>query len=211
MKRLLAVIALTFFLGTPVPSHAATETLALRSTLNFSQLGAPKAWHTAAGQVARRPWWGTLSGTVGGDAVSVKLDRRAWSVIGTAVGGSVTLMLDHNNGALVGQAGGGAAQMAYRWNTEFARTVGRTGKGALDFNVSFTAAAVRGAAYGAPLILTYNKETGTLSGTALGKAISLVYDSRSGVLQGKIGDRQCQLTAVNLNIADILQYFFLLL
>ena len=161
----------------------------------------PFAEAAAVAHFARRPVIGTLKGGLGGAPVELTLDRRAWTITGGANGAPVQVSIDHDAKTVKGGAGGRPVDLTFDWSPEKV-----TYNGPAGYTVDWKAGTLKGDG----VELTFDLQAGTASGGAWGYPVQLSLDAVSGKLTGGMNGAPVDATLVNMDLSDLLQYFFVL-
>lgn len=217
MSKHREIFAILSLCAAAVPAAAGMEGAALEASSSFGELrmtgfarvmkGAREAAMEAK---SARPASGAISGAVGGRPVSLSLDRRGWTLRGAADGGLVDVRIDHDAKTIRGVSGEHEIDVAFDWTSERAKLSGARGKDRVNLTVDFIDTGIYGYIGEQFIKANYDREGGTLRGHAKNAPIDLTYDKLSGRMRGTLRGVWVELTLVNLEMGDFLQYFFLL-
>ena len=219
MIRILGLFSLSVLLA--APAQAAVEALSFRAADSFQQLGVSgfsrfavknaAVKTTAAARPAGRPASGVISGAVNQKPVELRLDRRAWTLSGAANGGPVMLSIDHAAKTITGEAAGEKVGLNFTWSSDRMDISGLRGTRKVGMKVDYLRGGLQGYVGGVFVKLDYDRESGRLQGHAKNLPIDLRYDRISGHLRGMMHGAPVELMLVNIEIGELLQYFFLLI
>ncbi len=216
MKACIAAAALA--LSLPVSAQAGgLEAASLSAGHNFRVHQAPGLNKRAAWSgvkvvpVAGRPWFASISGTLNGKAVQLQLNRRTWKLLGSVNGVSVALAIDHTAKRITSEDPAFPVSLEFKWSPEKVVLSGSSQGQPVKVIVDFKKASLVGEARAALIKLDYDRETGAFTGQARNKKIVWNYDRRTGRMTRRGGAVPVDLTLVNLEMGDFLQYFFVLL
>jgi hypothetical protein len=186
-------------------SFALAAALALAATAHAATLegvkAQPFAQTAAVAHFSRRPMTGTVTGGLGGAPIELTLNRRAWTITGGANGAPVQISIDHDAKRITGGAGGRPVELTFDWSPEKV-----TYNGPAGYTVDWQAGTLQGEG----VDLTFDLRAGTASGGAWGYPVELKLDAVSGRLTGGMNGAPVDAVLVNMDLSDLLQYFFVL-
>jgi hypothetical protein len=170
----------------------------------------PAAVGRAARQIGR-PRFASVTGSLGGAAFEAKLSRSLWLLSGQAGGQAIGVTIDHEGKSMLGDIGGRRVELAFHWTPARSLVQGMFDGAPLRYEVNFGDVSVAGVHARKPFRFALDAAKGRITGTIEGKAVRLDYNRVSGRLVGALGDREIDVTVVNMELGEFLQYYFLLL
>lgn len=159
---------------------------------------------------------GSIKGALNGGTADVKINRLDWTLTGGVNHGPVDLVVDHEARTIKGGANHSPVDLRFEWSKERVLVEGGANHSPVSYVADWERGELAGHVNNAPLKIAFDMREGQAGGGAVelagyaGRApVSLRYDKSSGRLTGAMNRAPVDVTLVNCDLYDFLQYFFL--
>jgi hypothetical protein len=205
-----AFVALLPALAAAAPS---LESAASGSLAAFEAAPLPRPT-AAAAALARRPAVATIKGGMSGFPVDLTFDRGAWTITGGIGGYPADIHIDQDGKKVSGGVNGSPIELTFDWTPEKVTYKGAANLSPVEYMVDWQAGTVDGYANNARLHLEFDLAKGTVNpdkSYANAAPVGLALDAQSGKLTGAMNHSAVEMTIVNGDLSDFLQYLFVFL
>ena len=171
-------------------------------------------WAAAAVATAHTtglPVVATIKGGMNHSPVDLTLNRREWTIKGGINLSPTDLKIDHDRKTITGGANHSPVDLSFQWSTEKIVIEGGANRSPVSLTVDWTAGTITGHASHSPVRVEFDLQKGTAKGYAGLAPVELALDNASGRLTGGMNHSPVDVTLVNCDLSDFLQYFFLFL
>jgi hypothetical protein len=159
---------------------------------------------------------GTIKGGMNGSPVDIKIDKARWTVTGGMNHSPVDVAIDHEARTIKGGANLSPVDLRFEWSKERVLVEGGANHSPVRYLADWEKGELTGYANNAPLKITFDMKAGQagertveLAGYAGHAPVELSFDKVSGRLTGGMNRSLVDVTLVNCDLYDFLQYFFL--
>ncbi len=161
---------------------------------------------------------GTVRGGLNGSPADITLDKIAWTITGGMNGSPVDVKINHDEKTISGGANLSPVDLKFAWSTEEVAVYGGANHSPVGYTVNWNSGLLEGYSNNAPLRLEFAMNEGdaaartvAVKGYARNAPVDLSYDKVTGRLSGGMNGAPVDVTLVNCDLYDFLQYFFLFL
>ncbi|MDA8129937.1 MAG: hypothetical protein M0011_00380 [Elusimicrobia bacterium] len=159
---------------------------------------------------------GSITGGMNHSPVDVKIDKVNWTITGGINLSPVDVKIDNDAMTIKGGANHSPVDLKFSWSPEEVTVDGGANHSPVRYTVNWKNGLLEGYANHAPLKLEFNMDEGnadartvTVTGYANRAPVELTYDKVSGRITGGMDRSPVDITLVNCDLYDFLQYFFL--
>ncbi|KAF0127216.1 MAG: hypothetical protein FD189_431 [Elusimicrobia bacterium] len=159
---------------------------------------------------------GTIRGGMNGSPADVKINKLDWTITGGMNHSPVDVAIDHEARTIKGGANLSPVDLRFEWSKEKVLVEGGANRSPVSYLADWEKGELTGYANNAPLKITFDMKEGQageniveLTGYAGRAPVSLSYNKVSGRLTGAMNRAPVDVTLVNCDLYDFLQYFFL--
>jgi hypothetical protein len=159
---------------------------------------------------------GSIKGGMNGSPADVRIDKLNWTVTGGMNHSPVDLVIDHDARAIKGGANLSPVDLRFDWSKERVLVEGGANNSPVSYVADWEKGELTGRMNNAPLRIVFDMKAGQagertveLAGYAGRAPVNLSYDKVSGRLTGAMNRAPVDVTLVNCDLYDFLQYFFL--
>ncbi len=159
---------------------------------------------------------GVITGGMNHSPVDIKIDKAGWTITGGMNRSPVDIKIDHDARTITGGANHSPIDLKFAWSTEEVTVDGGANHSPVHYTVNWKNGLLEGYSNHAPLKLEFNMDEGnadaktvTVTGYANHAPVELTYDKVSGRISGGMDRSPVDITLVNCDLYDFLQYFFL--
>ncbi len=159
---------------------------------------------------------GTIKGGINGSPADIKIDKVGWTIKGGMNGSPVDVAIDHEARAISGGANLSPVDLRFEWSKEKILVEGGANHSPVSYLADWEKGEVTGHMNNAPLKLEFDMDEGTagsmivkVTGYANRAPVELVYNKHNGHIGGTMNRSPVDITLVNCDLYDFLQYFFL--
>ncbi|MBI5881582.1 MAG: hypothetical protein HZB91_00525 [Elusimicrobia bacterium] len=182
------------------------------SAFKFQPAGLPSLSAFAQNRV------GTIKGGMNHSPVDITIDKRAWTIKGGMNHSPVDVAIDHEKARITGGANHSPVDLAFAWTPESMLVEGGANRSPVKLYVNWKDGILTGHANHSPVKVEFDMKAGDadaktveLKGYANHAPVVLSFDKVSGRLTGGMNHAPVDVTIVNADLYDFLQYFFLFL
>ncbi|MBI5208826.1 MAG: hypothetical protein HY927_02490 [Elusimicrobia bacterium] len=161
---------------------------------------------------------GTVTGGMNHSPVNITIDKRAWTIKGGMNHSPVDVAIDHENNKITGGANLSPVSLSFAWTPESVVVEGGANRSPVKLAVDWKKGLLEGYANHSPVRVEFDMKEGSaddnivaLKGYAKHAPVVLQFDKVTGNLTGGMGHAPVNVTFVNADLYDFLQYFFLFL
>lgn len=159
---------------------------------------------------------GTIKGGMNGSPVDIKIDKVRWTIKGGMNHSPVDVAIDHEARTISGGANLSPVDLRFEWSKEKVLVEGGANHSPVSYLADWEKGEVTGYMNNAPLKLEFDMQEGAagsmivkITGYANRAPVELVYNKHNGHIGGGMNRSPVDVTLVNCDIYDFLQYFFL--
>jgi hypothetical protein len=159
---------------------------------------------------------GTIKGGINGAKADISLNKLAWTITGGLNGSPVDVKIDQDAKTITGGANGSPVDLKFDWSPEQVTVTGGADSSEVNYTVNWKNGLLEGYAGGAPLRMEFDMQEGVadanivkVTGYAGGADLDLTFNKISGRISGGMGGAPVNMTLVNCDLYDFLQYAFL--
>lgn len=159
---------------------------------------------------------GTIKGGMNGSPVDIKIDKVRWTIKGGMNHSPVDVAIDHEARTIEGGANLSPVDLSFEWSKERVLVEGGANHSPVRYVADWKKGELAGHINNAPLRISFDMKAGQagaktveLTGYAGRAPLSLSFDKVSGRLEGAMNNSPVDVTLVNCDLYDFLQYFFL--
>lgn len=159
---------------------------------------------------------GSIKGGMNGSPVDVKMNKADWTIKGGMNHSPVDLVIDHEARTIKGGANLSPVDLRFEWSKERVLVEGGANNSPVSYAADWEKGELTGHMNNAPLRIVFDMKAGQagervveLTGYAGRAPVNLSYDKVSGRLTGAMNRAPVDVTLVNCDLYDFLQYFFL--
>lgn len=166
---------------------------------------------------ARRPVRiGTVQGGMNGGPVDITINKLEWTITGGMNGSPVQVAINNDAKTITGGANHSPVQLNFEWSPERVLVQGGANHSPVKYLVDWRAGELDGYMDNSPVKLSFNMDEGNaaaktvrVTGYVNHAPVDLTYDKISGRITGGMDGAPVDVTLVNCDLYDFLQYFFL--
>lgn len=159
---------------------------------------------------------GTVRGGMNGGPVDVTINKLEWTITGGMNGSPVQVAIDNDARTITGGANGSPVQLNFEWSPERVLVQGGANHSPVKYLVDWQSGELDGYMDNSPVKLSFNMDEGNAEATTVRVTgyvnhapVDLTYDKVSGRITGGMDGAPVDVTLVNCDLYDFLQYFFL--
>lgn len=160
---------------------------------------------------------GTIKGGMNASPVDVKINKLDWTITGGMNHSPVDVKIDHEAKTITGGANHSPVQLQFDWSPEEVTVYGGANNSPVRYTVNWEKGVLEGYSNNSPVKIEFVKSDGvagpvtSITGYANYAPVELTYNGINGHLGGGMNHSQVDVTLVNCELGDFLQYFFLFL
>lgn len=159
---------------------------------------------------------GTLKGVANYGPVDLKLNKLDWTITGLANNAVTNLVIDHQEMEIRGAANNSPVDLKFDWSTEQVTVHGNANRRQVRYTVNWEKGLLEGYAAATPVSLRFDMGEGSADVTTVNvrgsvghSPVDLTYNKVTGRLGGYMNYAPVDMTLVNCDLYDFLQYFFM--
>ncbi len=159
---------------------------------------------------------GTIKGGMNGSPVDITVNKLEWTISGGMNHSQVQVAIDNDAKTITGGANGSPVQLNFEWSPEKVLVQGGANHSPVKYLVDWQAGELDGYMDNSPVKLSFNMDEGNAEATTVSVTgyvnhapVDLTYDKISGRITGGMDGSPVDVTLVNCDLYDFLQYFFL--
>ncbi|MCX5785710.1 MAG: hypothetical protein NTX59_08465 [Elusimicrobia bacterium] len=159
---------------------------------------------------------GTIKGGMNLSPVDITINKLAWTITGAINHSPVDIKINHDDKTITGGANHSPVDLKFTWSQEEVTVEGGANQSPVNYTVNWKNGLLEGYSNHSPLRVEFAMNEGIadetivkLTGYANHAPVDLTFNKVNGHLGGAMDGSPMDITLVNCDLYDFLQYFFL--